>query len=165
MKRSTWIGAVVLAGGVFVALRTTSGCLTKDPDQKLAGRFDALCEIAGDNVDSPASGIRKIGRYLGGHTDDILGELGGTIQVIETIADDDAHDARARLARTRIHKPLHECEETWKRFAQAVESDPEANQLLQRGMDRLGRTLEIIFGEGKTIDFKHLPVDLMNRFE
>jgi hypothetical protein len=167
VKKSAWLVSVVLAGGVLVALRTSGGCLTKkgDPDQELAGRFAALCEIAGDHIDSPVPGIRKIGRYLGRHTDDMLGELGGTIQLIESIPDDAKHDARARLARTRIHKPIHECEDTWKRFGEAVEADPEASEILNRALDRLGRTLEIIFGENKTIDFKHLPIDLIKRFE
>jgi hypothetical protein len=163
--RKAWVVSVVVAGAALVTLRTAGGCLTKEPDQKLASRFDALCEIAADNLETPANGITKVGRYLGRHTDDILGELGGTIQLIERISDDDAHDTRARLARQRIHKPLHECESTWNKFAQAVQNDPEAAAILARAMERLGRTLEIIFGENKTIDFKHLPVDLMNRFE
>ncbi len=158
-----WIVPALLVGGV-VAYQL-SGCLNKDPDQKLADRFDDLCEIAADNVETPETGVRKLGRYLGSHTDDILGDLGGTIQLIERIDNDDAHDARAQIARERIGKPLRECEQTWMEFFEAVEADPEADALLERGVARLGRTLEIIFGEDKTVDFKHLPVDLMRRFE
>ena len=54
---------------------------------------------------------------------------------------------------------------TWMEFFEAVDDDPAADALLERGVERLGRTLEIIFGEDKTIDFRHLPVDLMRRFE
>lgn len=164
MTKRAWIVPALIVGGGLAAYRM-SGCLSKDPDQKLAGRFDDMCEIAGDNIQTPERGVQKLGRYLGSHTDDLLGELGGTIQLIERIDNDDAHDARARLARQRIAKPLQECEQTWMEFFMAVDDDPAAKQLLDNGAQRLGRTLEIIFGEDKTIDFKHLPVDLMHRFE
>lgn len=163
MTKRVWIVPALLVGGV--AAYQLSGCLSKEPDQKLAGRFEDLCEIAGDNIKTPEKGVRKLGRYLGSHTDDLLGELGGTIQLIERIDNDDAHDARAQLARDRIGKPLRECEQTWMEFFEAVDDDPAADALLERGVERLGRTLEIIFGEDKTIDFRHLPVDLMRRFE
>ncbi len=164
MRKRAWIVPALVVGGGLVAYRM-SGCLSKDPDQQLAGRFDDMCEIAGDNIETPQRGVHKLGRYLGSHTDDLLGELGGTIQLIERIDNDDAHDARARLARQRISKPLEECAGTWMDFADAIENDPQAKASLDRGVDRLGRTLEIIFGDNKTIDFGHLPVDLMHRFE
>ena len=144
------------------------GCLSKEPDQKLAGQFDDLCDIAADGVDKPVDGVRKLGRYLGRNADDMLGELGGTFALIENIKDDDAHDQRARVARNRIQKPLIECASTWNEFADAIESNPEALELLQRGVDRLGRSIEIIFGEGGKLevrDFRHLPTALMHRID
>jgi hypothetical protein len=161
--RKVWFIPALLVGGV--AAYQLSGSADRDPDQQLARRFVDLCEIAGDNIETPEEGVRKLGRYLGRHTDDMLGELGGTIQLIEWIDDDDAHDARAQLARDRIGEPLRACEQTWMEFFEAVDNDPAADALLERGVERLGRTLEIIFGEGKTVDFKHLPIDLMRRFE
>lgn len=168
--KKTWLVPIVLAGGVFAVSQMASGCLSKDPDQKLAGRFDDLCDIAGDGIDQPLTGVKKLGRYLGTHTDDILGELGGTIQLIERISDDEAHDARAYVARERIQKPLIECASTWNEFGDAIEADPAALELLQHGADRVGRTLEIIFGEGgkgklEIRDLRHLPTALMHRFD
>ncbi len=166
-----WLIAAVFAGGVFGAYRM-SGCLSKDPDQKLAGRFDDMCEIAERGADAPVRGVQELGRYLGNHTDDILGELGGTIAMIEKIPDDDAHDKRARVARDRIQKPLIDCAETWERFAEAIDDSPEAIDLVERGLDRLERTLDIIFGNGGDargtdvlVDFRHLPDQLRHRFD
>jgi len=162
----TWLVPVVLAGGVFGVYQMASGCLSKDPDQKLAGRFDDLCDIAHDGVDHPVQGVRKLGRYLGSHSDDMLGDLGGTFAMIERISDDDDHDARARLARERIQKPLVECAETWDAFGNAIENDPEALELFQYGVDRLGRTIEIIFGDAAfdIHDLRDLPSWMADRF-
>src|SRR5512142_2105062 len=110
MKIRTWLACVVMVGG-FGAYEMR-GCLSKaPPDEKLAGRFEAMCKIAKDNIETPEKGVRKLGGYLLDHTDDILGELGGTITTIERIKNDDKHDQRARVARDRIRKPLSECEE------------------------------------------------------
>jgi hypothetical protein len=164
-----WLVPVVIAGGVLGVYATTGGCLNnKDPDQKLAGRFDDLCEIASDGIAKPEQGVRKLGRYLGSHADDMLGELGGTVTMIEKISNDDAHDARAQVAHDRLAKPLVECAETWMEFADAIENDAAADALLERGLVRLGRTLEIIFGEGAAIerrDFRNLPWVLMSRLD
>jgi hypothetical protein len=163
--KNTWVVALVLAGGAFGAYRM-SGCLSKEPDQKLASRFDDLCDIAHDGVDDPVRGVNKLGRYLGRHTDDMLGEFGATIATIEKVSDDDAHDRRAHVARERISKPLIECAETWDEFGNAIEGSPEAVEILERGIDRLGRTLEILFGDGATFevgDIRHLPDFVIDR--
>jgi len=162
-----WLMAAVFAGGVFGAYRM-SGCLSKDPDQKLAGRFDDMCEIAEHGADAPVRGVRELGHYLGSHTDDLLGELGGTIAMIEKIPDDAAHDRRARVARDRLQRPLIECADTWARFADAIEASPEAIEILERGLDRLERTLDIIFGSDRSDvlgDFRQLPDQLRHRFD
>jgi hypothetical protein len=164
MKRAWMIPAVIVGGG-FVAWQM-SGCLnSKEPDQKLASRFDDLCEIADANVDDPQRGLRKLGHYLGDHAGDMYGELGDTIALIEKIDSDEAHDARARLARRRLAKPWQECEGTWMDFASAVVNDPVAMEMFERFNERLSRTMDIIFGDDGMIDIRNLPVELMHRFE
>jgi hypothetical protein len=143
MKLQGWVAGVVLAGGVMFAMR---GCLSKPaPDERLAGRLEKMCAIARDHVGSPRQGVRALGDYLGDHAGDVVGEFADTIATIEQIRDDKKHDDRARLARDRLVEPVRGCEEDWFHFWEAVADDPEANALVERFFQRLGRTLEIIF--------------------
>jgi hypothetical protein len=165
MKLKGWLVSALLASGVVFGFRAQGGCLAgKAPDEKLADRFEDLCDIARDNVETPERGVRKLGRYMGSHTDDILGELGGTVQLIERISDDEEHDARAYVARERIQKPLRSCAGDWNRFRDAVESDPAAAALVDRAIDRLGRTFEIIFS-GSSVNLRSLPEQLEHAFD
>jgi hypothetical protein len=144
MKLRGWMIGVVVAGGSVMGMR---GCLSKaPPDARLGSRFDDLCEIARDNVKTPEKGVRQLGGYLAKHLDDLFGEWGGTIATIEKIKDDDDHDARAREARERLLPPLKTCERDWARFAEAVEGDEKASELVQTASERFNRTIEIIFG-------------------
>jgi len=162
----TWLVPVVLAGGVFGVYATTGGCLnSKEPDQKLASRFDDLCDIAETGAKKPEQGVRKLGRYLADHSGDMLKDLADTVALIERISDDSAHDARAGVARDRIHKPLIDCAETWMEFGDAIAADPAATELMNKGVERIGRTLEIILGEGDTLEIRDLPAALMHRFD
>ncbi len=137
------------------------GCLSKPaPDVRLAGRFDDLCDIARDNVKTPEKGVRALGKYFLKHGDDMFGEWGGTIAEIEKIKDDDKHDDRARVARDRLRQPLRACEDDWVRFAEAVDSSPEASELVTNAMERLNRTFEIILSSRAHFDFDHLPQQL-----
>jgi len=157
MKLFRWLAGAVLVGGVVFAMR---GCLSKpDPDERLAGRFEKMCKIAHDNIDTPEKGVRQLGRYAAQHTGDILGELGDTITTIEKIGDDDKHDARARLARERLYEPLHGCEHDWESFWLAVQEDPKASELVQHAAERLSRTFEIIF-KGKHVELRDVPREL-----
>jgi hypothetical protein len=161
MKASGWIVAALVAAGITVTAR--GGCLSsKDPDEELASRFDKMCDIARDNVDTPEAGVRKLGRYLGSHLDDIFGELGGTLAAIETTADDAKHDDRARLARSRLGAPWRACERDWRRFADAVERDPDAAELVDRAAERLSRTFEIIFSGA---DLRELPARVQSAID
>ena len=162
MKRKGWIVGVVVTGGVVLAMR---GCLSKPeaPDVRLAGRLAAMCEIARGNIATPERGLRKLGGYLGKHLGDITGELGDTIATIEKIADDDKHDERARVARDRIRKPVHSCEDDWNRFGEAVDKDPAATELLVETNERLGRTLQILIGE--RVNLRDLPAYLISNFQ
>ncbi len=155
MTIKVWLAAALVAGGVVY---TTRGCINQlDPDQKLAAHLGDLCEIARDNIKTPEHGLRGIGRYLLKHGGEMTGELGSTISMIEAIDDDKKHDKRAELARDRLLAVR--CGGDWERFMEAVDADPEAYELLEHHIQRLGRTLEIIIGT-KTIDLPHLPAQL-----
>lgn len=168
MKARGWLVTVAVVGVAVTTVR--GGCFrstTKAPDERLAGNFVDLCEIARANVETPERGVKKLGRYLGKHADDMLGAFGATLSQIERIDDDEKHDARARLARERIQAPLRACERDWERFGRAVERDPAANAALQRGVDRLGRTLEIIFSSAngdRRLELRDLPHQLETLF-
>ena len=138
--------AAVIRGGACGACRDKAA--HPAPDERLANHFRGLCQVAEDGIDDPRSGVRKLMRYYGDHGPDMLEAFGATLVLIERIEDDELHDARARLARQRIQAPIVECEETWVDFGDAIEADPEASRTLEEGVVRLGRTLEIIFGEG-----------------
>lgn len=141
------LGIVVIRGG---ACATCSKKVARPaPDERLAGHFRKLCEIAEDGIDHPQRGVRNLMRYHGDHGPDMVEAFAATLVLIERIEDDDLHDARAELARDRINAPLDACEETWVDFADAVEEDPEASRILKTGVERLGRTLEIIFSQGQ----------------
>lgn len=161
MKLTGWIAMAALAGGGVFLYR---GCLDKAPDEELGERFDALCDIAKHNIDTPEKGVRKLGGYMSQHTGDMLAEFGKTLEEIETIRDDTKHDKRAYQARERIQKPLKKCERDWERFADAVERDPKASALVDHAMTRLSRTFEIIFN-GEPVDFRRLPLQLETMFD
>lgn len=165
MKKTGWgLGTLAIAGIALFTIK--GGCLgsaSKAPDEKLAGRLDELCQIARANISSPERGVRKLGGYMAKHTGDLLGDWGNTLAAIEKITDDDKHDARARVARDRIRKPLIACARDWSRFAEAVEASPEATELLAEFNERLNRTFEIIFGQSQPIDVLRLPMQLQLR--
>jgi hypothetical protein len=162
MKPNRWmVVALVSASAVFAS----RGCRHEvAPDQQLGDHLAALCEVARDHVKTPEQGVRQLGRYLGKHTGEMMGELGSTFALIERIDDDDAHDERAGIARKRIQGPLRACAADWERFAEAIEADPEASELITRGLERLGRTLEIILS-GAKLDVLHLPSRLAHAFD
>ncbi|MBS1122209.1 MAG: hypothetical protein H6Q90_4437 [Deltaproteobacteria bacterium] len=164
MKMTGWLAGTLVAGCVVLGFRTAGGCLnsSKAPDEKLAARLQDLCEIARDNVETPERGVRALGNFFGKHTEDLLGELGATMQVIENISDDTKHDDRAHVARDRIQKPLRGCERDWNRFGEAVQRDPAASAMLEHAMTRISRTLEIIF-KTTELDFRTLPAALEHR--
>ncbi len=161
MTNKGWIvGALAVAG---IGFGIKGGCLsntTKAPDEKLAARYDELCKIAGDNIESPVRGVRKLGHYMANHTGDMMADWGNTFATIEKITDDAKHDARARVARDRIRKPLIACARTWSRFNDAVENDEEATALIVAFNVRFNRTIEIIFGQDAHFDLLHLPAQL-----
>lgn len=150
-SRFSWwmLVVVVVAGGLVIRGGACGACksVRTEPDERLAQHLRNLCDVAEDGAIEPRTGVRKLMRYYGDHGPDMLHAFGATLVTIERIADDDAHDVRARVARERIQRPLVECAETWQRFADAVENDPEASATLERGVTRLGRTLEILFGD------------------
>jgi hypothetical protein len=133
---------------VIAAVWIYRGERSKAPDEKLAVHLQGICKIARSSSDAPEQGVRKLFRYFGRHSPIMMKEFGDTLVLIERIANDDAHDRRARLAGQRIRQPLQRCEEDLARFVTAIESSPEASALVERGAERMGRTLELMFGEG-----------------
>lgn len=162
MKTKSWLVGVVAVAGIGYGIK--GGCLnanTKAPDEKLADRLDELCVIARENVASPERGVRRLGAYMAKHTGDLMADWGNTLAVIEKISDDDKHDARARVARDRIRKPVILCARDWARFHEAVEASPEATTLVVEFNVRLNRTMEIIFGQDTKVDLLGLPAQLI----
>jgi hypothetical protein len=79
--------------------------------------------------------------------------------MIERIADDDAHDERARIARDRWIEEA--CPADWNRFDEAVTNSPEATELVEVAAIRLNRTIEILFGSGARL--RDLPQMMIER--
>jgi hypothetical protein len=160
MSNRRWIVAVaVIAGGTMYASRSCKGVMTKAPDQQLAEHFESICDIARKNVDKPVRGVRQLGGYFADHTGDMLEDFGDTITMIERIKDDDKHDDRAFKARERMWAPLVDCADDMQRFFDAIEKSEEASAILERTMERVDRTIGIIFS-GKHLDLRHLPRSL-----
>lgn len=161
MKLKGWLFSAAVVGGV--AFYARGGCVNSTaPDEELADHFEELCEIGSENIETPKRGVIKLGRYMGRHLDDILGDFGATIVAIEKIPDDTKHDNRARLARERMQKPWIACQDDWQRFWIAVDEDPDASELFERATERLGRTFEIIFS-GTHVDLRTLPDVMIER--
>ena len=147
MKRLVLFLVVVLAFGLVWWMGGDAN-RSKAPDDRLAGHARALCQIAEAGIEHPDDGVRKMFRYHGERGPDMARDWAELLVLIERIDDDRAHDARARKAAKRIHGQLGQCAPTMERFGRAVENDPAASARLERGMKRLNRTLEILFGGG-----------------
>ena len=63
---------------------------------------------------------------------------------------------RAREARRVMAAPLHACSGALSRFGEAVERDEAAQAHLQRALDRLARTLQLLFGDAAAPDLRAL---------
>jgi len=147
MKRV--VAAVLVLGGSAYAMK---GCLSRPaPDQKLASQFGDICKIAQRNVDSPVRGVRAMGSYLQRNLGDMTGELGDTLMLVESIADDAKHEERAHLAHDRIAAPLRACEADMIRFADAVQNDPEAKRIHDEAVERAVGTLMILIGNSQAL--------------
>ena len=158
MSKKGWLAVALVATGAAYTIK--GGCLNAAkpaPDTKLADHLGDLCKIARANVETPSKGVSKLGEYLGKNTGNMAGAWGDTIAEIEKIPDDDKHDERARVARDRIRKPVLMCAQTWNKFFEAVEADPEASEKMENFNIRLNRTFEIIFGGGQHVEMKTLP--------
>lgn len=118
----------------------------RPPEARLADHLDAICDIAEHDVDHPSAGVDHLFAYLAADGPAMARDLGDLLVTIEAIRDDAAHDARARSAARAIHEPLVGCATELERFGQAIQRDPEASAKLQRGVERLNRTLRILVG-------------------
>ena len=154
MKRTGWRGVAVVVALIVVAAWWVAR--RPGPEARLAGRYRELCGIAGSNVKSPSRGVDRMGAFFAAHGAEMLHDYGELVTSIERVADDRRHDERAREAGRVINAPLHECADTLERFAEAVEADDEASAKVSRGVDRLGRTLQLLFGDTATRDWRAL---------
>jgi len=153
--RGVVLGALLVGGSIFAM----KGCLSKKaPDRRVGESFDKVCAIAKKNVNTPERGVRELGRYFSAHLGELTGAWGDTIAMIESIPDDARHDKRAREARETMFEPLRECQTELLEFAQAVSEDERATELMNHAGERLGRTIDIIFGSN-VVDAKgHIDV-------
>ncbi|HTJ41442.1 MAG TPA: hypothetical protein VL463_05075 [Kofleriaceae bacterium] len=127
------------------------------PDERLASHLSAICDIAEADVSSPSQGVTHLFTYLADNSPAMLSDLGETLVLIEGIRSDEDHDARARLAASRLQDPLIGCADTLQRFGDAIQRDPDARAKFQQGVTRFSRTLEILLGaSGRTL----VPADL-----
>jgi hypothetical protein len=154
---------LVFAGVTLVVLvMAARGCLGcrgsgRAPDAALGRQFGDVCRLAARGIDEPVQGVRSIGAYLVAHAGDMLKNFGDTVAAIERIADDEAHDERALVARERLLEPLVACGDTWERFAEAVAGDERASVLVENASERLGRTLAIILDGDPSGSLRELP--------
>ncbi|HET9992752.1 MAG TPA: hypothetical protein VFQ65_29660 [Kofleriaceae bacterium] len=153
--RGVVLGALIAGGSVYAM----KGCLSKQsPDRKVGASFEKVCSIAKRNVETPERGVRELGRYFSSHLGDLTGAWGDTIAMIESIPDDARHDERAREARKTMFEPLHACQTELLEFAQAVSEDEHATELMNHAGERLGRTIDIIFGSNVVDNRGHVDV-------
>lgn len=117
----------------------------RGPDDNLVAYVGGMCKVMDKHLDQPNAGVDALFGYYSKHTPDMMKQFGDLLVEIERIQDDKAHDRRAKKANHKLRKAFQRCERTAQRFADAIESDPQARRKLERGVDRLGRTLEIIF--------------------
>jgi hypothetical protein len=160
MKAKGWFATALVAGGIAMTVKMTGGCLNRPaPDQKLASEFEDLCEIARKGADKPVAGVKALGKYLVLHAGDMAKNLLDTIGMIERIADDEAHDERARIARDRWMEEA--CPADMNRFDEAITNSPEATELVEKAAIRVNRTFEILFGNG--VRLRDLPERMIER--
>lgn len=154
--KTRWIAVLVLVL-VAAVIWSRDSKRPAQPDQKLVGHISDICKIAERGIESPYKGVQKLFSYYGQNTPNMFKEWGELLVTIERIKDDKAHDERARLAGRRLHNASVSCERTFERFGLAIENDPKASKLLERGTNRLGRTLELIFSGGAASSMSFLP--------
>jgi len=164
MNAKGWVATLCVVGGLGMGIRSQDGCDSgPDPDQRFAKHLEDICEIGRANIETPRKGVKKLGTYLAKNLGDITGAFGSTIAAIERIPSDDKHDARARLARDRIHAPVLMCAGDWNRFAEAVMGDPEAAAMVERAGNRLSRTFDILLGK-RVFNLRDVPARLLEAF-
>ena len=151
--KTRWIGVPVVLLVLWWAWPERGG---DAPDERLVEHMNATCAIAKGNVATPERGVGELFAYLGEHSPQIMKQFGQLLVLIERIEDDAQHDARAKQAARKLRGAMLRCEPHWERFFLAVERDPKARARFERGVERLGRTLEILFGS-KGLTLPALP--------
>ncbi|MCU1278095.1 MAG: hypothetical protein JWM53_1641 [bacterium] len=144
MKRAGWKSVAVIVVVVAIAWWVVR---RRGPEDRVAARYQQLCDLAADNVATPARGVDRLTAFVAGEGADQLHDLAELVVDTTAISDERRHDEHAREARRRMRAPLLACAETLTRFAEAVDSDEEAHAKLARTLDRLVRTLQLLFGD------------------
>jgi hypothetical protein len=116
------------------------------PEERIAARLRGLCPIAKEGVVKPARGVDRLFAFLGAHTSETFRDLGELVVELQGIENDSRHAARARRANSMMAAPLKACSADLQRFADAVERDRDAKAKLERGLERLERTINLLFG-------------------
>ncbi len=134
------IVALVAVTGLYFIARDNS------PEQRIANNLGGVCGIARANVETPSRGVDRLFAHLGAHTADTLRDLGALVVEVQRIDDQKRSDERARRANRVMRAPLERCSADLDRFFAAVNADHEAADKMQRGAERLERTLNLLFG-------------------
>lgn len=138
-----WKSLVV---GVLVLLALLYYRHTQRPEMQLGRRLGKICSIAEKNVSTPRRGVDELFGYFGENTPDLAHDFGALLVSLGRIDDQREHDDRAREAARRMWGPLAGCGEALQQLGDAIESDPAASRKLQAGMDRVTRSLTLLFG-------------------
>lgn len=140
--------AVVVAGW-WMARR-------RGPERRIAARMQEVCDLAEANVKTPVRGVDALGAMLAARAPELMHDLAELTVDTTRIGDERRHDERAREARRVMAAPLHACSDALSRFAEAVEHDEVAHAHLQRALDRLARTLQLLFGDAAASELRGL---------
>lgn len=138
-----WKSLVV---GVLVLLALLYYQHMQRPEMQLGRRLGKICAIADRNVAAPERGVNELFGYFGENTPDLAHDFGALLVYLGRIDDAREHDDRAREAARRMWGPLMSCQGSLERFGNAVDGDPAASHRLQVGLERIGRSVTLLFG-------------------
>jgi hypothetical protein len=138
--RAVIVVGLVVAAGVWMIQRSSS-------EERIARRLGTVCQIARDNVKTPARGVDRLFAHLDANTAETLRDLGELVVEVQRIGDEKRHAERARRANRVLRAPLESCRADLDRFSEAINGDEAATRKLEAGIERLNRTLGLLFGD------------------
>lgn len=116
------------------------------PDVQLGHRLGAICSIADKGAAAPQMGVDALFGYFAANTPELMRDFGGVLVELGKIDGEAEHDERARESARRIWGPLLACGGKLERFGDAIDGDPVASRKLEAGVERVGRSLTLLFG-------------------